>query len=68
MTVKEELYQLIDQLAEEDAAAALDHLRWLAAGHDTLTAEKLAGVPAGEEEIRQGRFTTLTDLRRSLGA
>ncbi len=67
VTVKEELHQLVDLLADEDAKEALDYLRWLTAGSETLSAEELAQVAKGEDEITRGEYVTLAELKRSMG-
>ena len=66
MTAKEELHALVDGLADEDAAEALDYLRWLQAPGDTLSEEELGQVREGEAEIARGEYVTLADLTRSL--
>lgn len=66
MTTKESLHQLVDRLADEDAADALEYLRWLTSESETLPDEELAIVRTGEDEIARGEYVTLDDLARSL--
>jgi hypothetical protein len=66
MTVKEELHVLVEALAEEDAAEALDYLRWLTSEGETLSDRELAIVREGEGEIARGEYVTLGELTRSL--
>lgn len=68
MTVKEELHALVDHLGDEDAAEALDYVRWLRSPADALSDVELTRVREGEAEIARGDYVTLADLRRSLGA
>jgi hypothetical protein len=68
MTVKEQLHQIVDLLQDEEARQALDYLRWLASETETLSKQELAAVFKGEEEIGQGKYVTLAELRRSLNA
>lgn len=65
--VKDQLHNLVDQLGDEDAAEALDYLRWLLSEGEELSEEELTAARRGEEQIAAGEYTTLADLRRSLG-
>jgi hypothetical protein len=67
MTIREELHQLVDGLPEEDAAEALDYVRWLIAETDELTPGELAAVEAAEARMARREYTTLSDLRHQLG-
>ena len=66
MTVKEELHSLVDQLDADNAAEALDYLRWLVTDSETLSEEELAFVREGEAQIARGEYVTLDELKRSL--
>lgn len=66
MTVRDELHRLVDLLTDEDAAEALEYMRWLSAEEDALSQEEIERLPAGEEEIAQGNYITLAELTRSL--
>ena len=67
-TTQEELHRLIDGMDEVDAEEALDYLRWMLSDQpETLTAEELAEVEAGEAAIARGEFLTLDDLKHELG-
>ena len=68
MSAREELHELIDELDEIDAAAVLDHLRWLLSDGEALSPEALAKVRRGEEEIARGEYVTLDELRRAVRA
>ena len=67
MSIKPELHRLVELLDEEDEGSALDYLRWLLAGEDSLTDEERAAVEAGEAEIARAGYVTLDELIRSLG-
>ncbi len=64
MTVKDELHQLVDRLEDDEAADALDYLRSLAAGEETLSPDEWAAVEAGEAQLARGEYVTLDELRR----
>ena len=65
MTAKEQLQQLVALMSEEEAAAALDELRWrFSDEEETLSEEELALVRQGLEEIRRGKYVTLEELKR----
>jgi hypothetical protein len=64
MTVKEELHQLVDRLEDDDASDALDYLRSLAAGEETLSPDEWVAVQAGEAQLARGEYVTLDELRR----
>lgn len=66
MGAREELHHLVDNLSMDEIGDALDYIQWLASDHDSLTDEELDAVRAGEEQIEQGKFVRLSDLRRRL--
>jgi hypothetical protein len=66
MGAREELHLLIDHLPVDKVEDILDYAQWLASDHDTLTDEELEASRLGEEQIAQGRFVRLSDVRRRL--
>lgn len=66
MSAREELHLLIDHLPADELEDVLDYAQWLAADHDTLTDDEIEAVRLGEEQIAQGRFVRLPDVRRRL--
>ncbi len=67
MTTKEELIRIVDALTEREAAEVLEYVRWLHEEAETLTAEEIAHVQAGEAEIERGERVAWDALRRELG-
>ncbi|HUG15257.1 MAG TPA: hypothetical protein VMM78_09585 [Thermomicrobiales bacterium] len=66
MSAREELHLLIDHLPVDELEDVLDYVQWLASDHDTLTDEELEASRLGEEQIAQGQFVRLSDVRRRL--
>ncbi len=67
-TTRAQLQALVEKLTEEDIAELLDYTRWLLADEDDeLTPEELARADEGREQIEQGRYVTLAELRQRLG-
>ena len=65
MTVKEELHQLIDRLAEEQARDLLEDLRDAAdADGPGLDNETLASLDRGLADIASNRMISLEDFER----
>ena len=65
MTVKEELHQLIDRLADEQARDLLEDLRDAAdADGPPLDAEALASLDRGLADIASNRMISLEDFER----
>ena len=65
MTVKEELHQLIDRLAGEQARDLLEDLRDAAdADGPPLDAEALASLDRGLADIASNRMIALEDFER----
>ena len=65
MTAKEQLQELVAMLSEDEAAEALDELRWrFSDEEETLSEEELALALQGLEEIRRGDYVTLEELKR----
>lgn len=64
---RQELLELIAQLDDVGVDEILDHVRWILADEDELTAEELRETEEAAERIRRGEFITLDELRRELG-
>jgi len=65
VTVKEELHQLIDQLADEQARDLLEDLRDAAdADGPPLDEEALASLDRGLADIASNRMISLEDFER----
>jgi hypothetical protein len=64
---KQQAYDLIERLGDEELDEAVDFMRWLLAESETLTDGELTGMRRGEAEVAAGEYTTLGALRRSLG-
>ena len=67
MTVRENVHQLIDKLPEDQLADVLDYLADLQDDGDSMSAETLAAIEEGLEDVREGRTISLDDYRRSRG-
>jgi hypothetical protein len=64
MTIKDDLYRLVDQLDDDDVGELLDYARWLVTEEDdALSEEELARVREGEAALAAGDYVTL-ELRR----
>ena len=69
MTAKEELHQLVDELADrhlEEARRFLHDLR-ASEADDSLDADALASLDRGLADIRAGRLKSLEDYERERG-
>jgi predicted transcriptional regulator len=66
MTVKEELYRLVDQLADSELETARHMLERLAAGadDDSVTPEELAEMEEGAAQIERGESITVDEFKR----
>jgi hypothetical protein len=67
MTVRENVHQLVDRLPEERLDDVLDYLAELEEPDEPLSAETLAAIDEGLEDLRNGRTITLGDYRRTRG-
>lgn len=69
MTVKEEIHRLVDELPEGQAQRVLEDLRYASAEVDDepLTAEDLASIDRGMEDVRAGRVKSLDQYERERG-
>lgn len=68
MNFKDELHHLVDALSEEDAADALDYLRWLVSDEEeTLNTDERARLKKGRREISQGEYVAWEDVKHELG-
>ena len=66
MTARENLHQLVDTLPEARLDDVLDYLAEFGEP-EGLSAETLAGLEEGLEDIRNGRTISLEDYRRTRG-
>ena len=64
MSARAELHQLVEQLSDTDAEAALDYLRDLLDDEDQLTDAERELARQGEAEIARGDVVTLAELLR----
>jgi hypothetical protein len=67
MTVRENVHQLVDTLPEGSLEDVLDYLENLAEPDEPLSAEALAAIEEGLDDIRNGRTITLEEYRRTRG-
>jgi predicted transcriptional regulator len=65
MTVRDNAHQLVDALAEERLAEALDYLAELQDGEEPLSSETEAAIEEGLDDLRHGRTITLEEYRRT---
>ena len=63
MTVRESIHQLVDILPEERLSSALDYLEEMN-DDEQLAPESETALAEGLDDIRNGRTTTLEELRR----
>ena len=66
MTVREELHAMVDRLADEDAAEALEYVRWLQSPDESISDSDLAHIKRGEAEIARGEYVTLSEPSRGI--
>jgi hypothetical protein len=67
MTVRENVHQIVDKLPEERLEDLLDYLGDLGEAGEALSAETLAAIEEGLNDIRNGRTITLEEYRRTRG-
>jgi hypothetical protein len=67
MTVRENVHQLVDILPEDRLDDVLDYLAELGEPDEPLSAETLAAIGEGLDDIRSGRTITLEEYRRTRG-
>jgi len=66
MTTRARIHELVDQLADEKTAEALDYLGWLLLDEDEASPEELAQAELGRAQIARGEYITLEEVKRSL--
>ncbi len=62
--IRDELYQLVESLPEEELAQVLDFVRVLLEEPEILTEKARRAVQKGEEEVRRGEWVKWEDIRR----
>jgi predicted transcriptional regulator len=70
MTVREELHRIVDELPEEKLADVRQFINDLKAGgegEESLSAETLAAIQEGLEDIRAGRTVSWEQVKRENG-
>jgi hypothetical protein len=67
MTVRENVHQIVDKLPDERLEDLLDYLEDLGEAGEALSAETLAAIEEGLDDIRNGRTITLEEYRRTRG-
>ena len=70
MTVKEQLHELVDRIAEDvdTLQEAIDYLRWLASDElEELSPEEWVRVRKGEDELARGETFKWNEVKRDLG-
>jgi len=67
MTVRENVHQVVDMLPDDRLDDALDYLAELSEPDEALSAETLAGIQEGLDDIRHGRTISLDEYRRPRG-
>ena len=67
MTGRENVHQVVDMLPEERLDDVLDYLAEMSDPDEALSAETLAGIEEGREDVRQGRTISLEEYRRQRG-
>ena len=65
MTVRENVHHLVDTVPEEHLNDLLDYLAELGEADEELSAETLAGIREGLEDIGNGHTNTLEEYRRT---
>ena len=63
-TKREELYQLLDSLPEEELSQVADFVNVLLAEPEELTQEEWKQVRKGEKEIEEGNLVRGEDIQR----
>jgi hypothetical protein len=67
ITVRQRLHQLVDELPDEyidEVSKYVDDLRATQIDDEPLSAEDVASIELGLEDIRKGRVKSLDDYRR----
>lgn len=69
MTVRENLYHLVDQLAETELEKARRLLEVLKrdVDDDPITEEEMAEIMRGAEQVERGEYVTLDELEQDIG-
>lgn len=68
MTVRENLYHLVDQLAETELEKARRLLEVLKrdVDDDPITEEEMAEIMRGAEQVERGEYVTLDELEQDI--
>jgi hypothetical protein len=67
MTVRENVHQVVDMLPDDRLDDVLDYLAEMSEPEEPLSAETLAGIREGLEDVRLGRTVSLDEYRRPRG-
>jgi hypothetical protein len=67
MTVRENVHQLVDTLPEGSLEDVLDYIESLSEPDEPISAETIAAIEEGLDDIRNGRTITLEEYRRTRG-
>jgi hypothetical protein len=62
MTAKEALYERVGRLTEAEAEEWLQRMDWESTEEETLSADEVAEVLAGEQELAEGKSVTGAEL------
>jgi predicted transcriptional regulator len=68
MTLREDLYHLVDQLAETELEKARRLLEVLNrdVDDDAITEEEMAEIRRGAEQVERGEYVTLDELNKDV--
>jgi hypothetical protein len=62
--IRDELYQLVESLPEEELSQVLDFVRVLLEEPEELTEEEWQDVAEGDKEAQRGEWVKWEDIRR----
>lgn len=68
MTLRKDLYHLVDQLADSELEKARRLLEILKrdVDNDPISEEEMAEIERGAEQVERGEFVTLDELKQDL--
>lgn len=64
-TTRDEIYELLESLPDENLEDVRNFVMVLLSEPDNLTEDEWQEVRKGEEEVRQGKWVTWEDIKRT---
>ena len=67
MNTRQKLHKLVDQLSQSKLKAASSYLQFLSQEEEKLSADDLAAIRKGRQEVERGETVSQSEILASLG-